>query len=373
MKLTLQLQILPDAQADDHLRATVERFNQAANWLAGKAYAAKLANKVELQKRHYRDLRQRFSLSAQMTVRCIARVVNAYKRDKQKRPRFRPHAAMPFDKRMMSFKGADRVSLLTLTGRTIVPFIMGAYQRERFTLGKGQSDLVLRQDGKWFLLVVVDVPERTPLPATDFLGVDLGIVNLAADSDGIFYSGQGVEAVRQKHARTRRSLGKKMSTLHTRRTRKNARRAMKRIGSHEKRFRSHVNHCIAKKLVAAAKDTERGIALENLQGIRNRTTVRRKQRSRHNGWAFYQLRKFIEYKAALAGVPVVLVNPRNTSRTCNQCRYCEKTNRKSQSEFRCRACGYTAHADYNAAINIAIGAAVNRPEVSEKSHVSSAA
>ena len=99
-----------------------------------------------------------------MAVRCIAQVCEAYKRDKSIRPHFRKHAAMPFDRRMMWFKGVDRVSLLTLDGRVVVAFVMGKYQAERFTNAKGQADLVLRRDGRWFLLVTVDVPEAAPVP-----------------------------------------------------------------------------------------------------------------------------------------------------------------------------------------------------------------
>ena len=369
MKLTIQLQVLPDAESDRKLCSTIERFNEAANWLAGEAFAIGLANKVELQKIHYRELRDRFGLSAQMAVRCIANVVEAYKRDRRKRPRFRVHAAMPFDQRMMSFKGIDRVSLLTIEGRVIVPFVMGRYQRERFTLHKGQADLVLGRDGKWFLLVTVDMPDGAPLPVSDFIGVDLGVANLASTSDGTRASGTEVEAVRTKHARVRRSLGKKMSHKHKRRTRRNARRAVKRIGNREQRFRRHINHVISKSLVAIAKDTGRGLAMEDLKGIRERTRFRREQRARLGGWAFAQLRAFVEYKAKLAGVPVVVVDARNTSRTCTECGHCEKANRQSQSLFSCRACGHTAHADINAARNIArLGAAVNRPEVTEPSH-----
>ena len=181
MKLTLQTRLLPDPDHAVRLKATVERFNEAADWLAGEAFAIKVSNKIELQRTHYAIVRERFGLSAQMTVRCIAQVCEAYKRDKSKRPRFRKHAAMPFDRRMMSFKGVDRVSLLTLDGRVVVPLLMGKYQADRFTNAKGQADLVLRADGRWFLLVTVDLPEGTPIPATDFLGVDLGLASIATD------------------------------------------------------------------------------------------------------------------------------------------------------------------------------------------------
>ena len=83
----------------------------------------------------------------------------------------------------------------------------------------------------------------------------------------------------------------------------------------------------------------------------------------HFGWAFFQLRSFLAYKGALAGVPVVVVNPRNTSRTCPSCDYIDKANRRSQSEFCCKSCGFSDHADHVGAINIARRAVVNRPIV----------
>jgi len=76
---------------------------------------------------------------------------------------------MPYDSRILSFKGGDRVSILTLVGRIIVPFVMGKYQRERFSLAKGESDLVHRKDGKWFLLVTVDIPEGIWTAPTEFI------------------------------------------------------------------------------------------------------------------------------------------------------------------------------------------------------------
>lgn len=149
MKLTLQTQLLPTPQQALALEATMRAFNAAADWLAGGVWP-KDCQQIALQKHYYATLRERFGLSAQMAVRCIAQVCEAYKRDKGKRPHFRPFASIPYDQRLMSFKGPDRVSLLTLFGRIIMPVIMGKYQQERFTNAKGQCDLVRRKDGKWF-------------------------------------------------------------------------------------------------------------------------------------------------------------------------------------------------------------------------------
>ena len=86
MNLVVQLQLMPDADMARKLRATVERFNEAANWLAGVAFDHQLSNRIELQRIAYKDVREKFGLSAQMTCLCIRRVCEAYKRDKSIRP-----------------------------------------------------------------------------------------------------------------------------------------------------------------------------------------------------------------------------------------------------------------------------------------------
>jgi putative transposase len=180
MELTLQVRLLPNTEQALLLKATLERFNEACNWLGERAFRDRIANKLELQRHYYYELRERFGLSAQMVVRCLARVAGSYKRDRAIQPAFRPHAAMPYDQRLMAFKGLDTVSLLTLDGRILVAMVMGAYQRQRFDQYEPrQSHLVLRQDGTWLLLVTVQVPDGTPMQPQDMLGVDLGIANIA--------------------------------------------------------------------------------------------------------------------------------------------------------------------------------------------------
>jgi len=346
MKLTLQIQLLPDSATAARLRATVERFNEAATWLAGVAFDNQCSNKFGLQKIAYAELRANFGLPADTAIRCLSQVCEAYKRDKSIRPKFRKHASVPFSMgKNIGFKGPDRVSISTLDGRVIVPFIMGKYQAERFGWSKGQCDLALRKDGKWFLLVTVDIPDATPIPATDFIGVDLGIAKIATDSDGNSHCGKAVEAVRRKHNLQRKRLGKRNT--------KGAKKKLKRIAGKEARFRKHQNHVIAKTIVQSAERTGRGIALEDLEGIRQRVTARGGDaRNRLSGWGFAELGSFIRYKAQLAGVEVVYVDPRNTSRMCHECGHIAKSNRKSQAEFSCGSCGHAANADVNAARNI---------------------
>lgn len=355
MKLVAQARLIPDAAQAERLTATMARFNEAANWVAGEAFARRTANKIDLQRTCYREVRERFGLSSQMTILCIHRVCEAYKRDKDIQPEFRPDAAITYDVRTLSYKADDRASLLTLEGRVVVPYRIGEHQRGLLAHPRKQADLVHRKDGKWFLIVTVEVAEPQPIEPSDVLGVDLGIARLATDSDGEAFTGEGVDAVRRRYSGRRRTLNK-VGT-------KSARRRLSKIRHREANYRRDTNHVISKRLVAKAKATGSAIALEDLGGIRDRVSVKKPQRSRHHGWAFFQLRTFIEYKARREGIPVVLVDPRNTSRTCSACGHCEKANRRGQAEFACRACGHAMNADENAARNLRAKALVMAPTV----------
>jgi putative transposase len=355
VKLTLQTQLVPDNAQTKALRETVERFNEAANWVAGELFLKGVTNKRVAQQLVYRELRDRFALTAQTAILVIHRVCEAYKRDKSIRPSFKKHAAITYDPRVMKFIGLDKVNLWTLAGRLTIPILIGAYQAERIGNAKGQCDLVLRKDGKWFLIITIDIPDGTPIPVTDFLGVDLGIAKIATDSDGKSYSGKPVEVVRRKHNLQRKRLGKRNT--------KGAKKKLKRIAGKEARFRKYENHCISKAIVATAKGTGRGIACEDLTHIRDRLPVwGRDARNKLSGWSFAQLFAFVSYKARLVGVPVVTVDPRNTSRTCAECQHCEKDNRKSQEKFLCVGCGHRANADVNAALNLR-ALAVSKPAI----------
>lgn len=353
MKLTIQLQLLPAPDQKPNLLATMERFNEAATFAAKLGFEHVVFSQPSIHKLAYREIRERFGLSAQMAVRAIGKAVECFKRDRTKCPVFKPRSAVTYDNRILGFKGLDKVSLWTLAGRMILPLVYGEYQGERFDRMKGQVDLVYR-GGKFFLYATVDVPDKAPIEVKDFLGVDLGIINIATDSDGESYSGEPVERTRRRHHENRKRFQKRGT--------KGAKKRLKKLAGREARFRKQENHRISKELVLKAKDTGRGIALEDLKGIRDRTTVRAEDRAKHSGWSFSQLRLFVEYKATLAGVPVVTVDPRNTSRTCNACGHCEKANRKNQAEFVCKHCGHSTNADRNAALNIRDRAAVNRPQ-----------
>src|SRR6185312_10414459 len=195
MKQTLLVKLAPTPDQHASLLRTLETFNAACNAIAAVAFAERCANKIELQKLVYYDIREQFDLSSQMTIRAISKVSEAYKRDKKVQPTFRPHGAMVYDDRILSFPRIDRASLLTLDGRVEVPFRFGAYAEGMLQRTRGQADLLYRHD-TFFLAITVDTPEPTPTDTADFVGIDLGIIQLATTSDGEFLN----DAAGPKHS-----------------------------------------------------------------------------------------------------------------------------------------------------------------------------
>ncbi len=266
------LKLAPSPEQSKALFDTMHAFNAACNAIAETAFAEQLANKFELQKLVYGEARTQYGLSAQMAIRAISKGVEAYKRDKSIKPIFRKQGAITFDERIMSFKGLNTVSLLTLHGRLLVPFRVGGYQEARLNQIKGQADLLYR-NGVFSLAVTLEVPEPPPGEPTDTLGVDLGIVNLATSSDGETFSGAQVEVVRQRSQCLRQRLQKRGT--------KSARRHLGKLSGKEARFRKNTNHVISKRIVEKAKHHHQALAIEELRHIRRRTerTVNHSQRA----------------------------------------------------------------------------------------------
>ena len=336
------------------LLETMRRYNTAANFVAQKAFELRTANKYELQKSFYKQIRQQFGLSAQFAIRVISKVVEAYKRDRTIKPVFRELGAIQYDQRNLSWKGLDRVSMITLKGRIKLSTRIGEYQKARGDRLRGQADLIFRS-GVFYLVVVVDAPEESEYDPKGILGVDLGIENIVTDNDGQVFSGEKIEQVRKRYNKLRSSLQKTGT--------RSAKKKLKKMSGKERRFKRDVNHQISKAIVSKAKGTTRAIAMEDLRAIRSRVTVRHTQRDRHSKWSFGELRRFVAYKAKKDGVPLKIVDPKNTSRECPKCHHIGRRNRPTRNEFKCIECGYEAMADYAAAQNIAARASVNEPIV----------
>lgn len=356
---TVRLNPTPEVAA--RFAATADAFHRACRFASGVAVERGVYNAQKLQKLVYADLKKTFGLGAQAACLCVRVVADAHKvgvRDQVRN--FGDHTAVPFDSRSYAIDtNKGTASLWTTNGRVNgVSYTAGGPHVERLNGIRKQADLMFVR-GQWMLAVIVEVAEPETVTPTDFLGVDFGVANIAADSDGELYSGKSVKAVRHRHRRLRSKLQRKGT--------RSARRRLRKLSGQERRYATWVNHGISKRIVRRATGTGRGISLEDLTRIRDRVTARKAQRAVLHSWSFFQLRSFIAYKARLAGVFVTFVDPRNTSRTCPACGHIDKENRKTQSVFRCVACNHSGAADLIAAENIR-RAAVNRPHVSGTPH-----
>jgi IS605 OrfB family transposase len=367
VKLVVQVKLEPTPEQAAALEATLTACNEAATWVSEVAFERGEFKNFSLRGHTYDTVKSRWKLGAQAAQHVIKKTCDAYAtlkanlragnlgRPASRRYRqatgkpiaFRAQGAQPYDDRMLSWQVSERtVSIWTLSGRVKhVAFTAAPEQLARLALyRKGESDLLYR-DGMWFLSATCEIPEA-PLTTdpTDFLGVDLGIVNIATTSDGEIMAGRELNRIRTRERGLRTKLQKKNTP--------SAKRRLKKRRRKEARRARDINHKIAKHVVAEAERTGRGIALEELTGIRERVRLRKPQRATHSSWSFAQLGQFIAYKARKAGVPVVYVDPAYTSRTCAECGHIDKANRVSQAWFVCRSCGFVDHADRNGSRNI---------------------
>jgi IS605 OrfB family transposase len=369
VKLVVPVKLLPSPEQVAALSATLRACNDAANWVSGIAFGMKSRRNYDVRRLTYENVRAA-GIGSQAAQHVIKKVCNAYATLKaniragnlgepgsmrrvkaESEPvTFRSDAAQPYDQRNLSFAlNARTVSLWTVTGRLKnVRFTGSPAQLEQLAAHqRGESDLIHR-GGMWFLAVTLDFPDPDLHEPDGWLGVDLGVVNIATVSDGKRIAGRALNRYRRRQLALRRKLQVKGT--------KSAKRLLKRQCRREARFATDTNHCIAKTIVATAERTGRGIALEDLTGVRARVRLRKDQRSSLHSWAFAQLGRFIAYKARRAGVPVAYVDPAYTSQQCSECSYTDRNNRTGQATFACRACGVTLHADINGSRNIALRA-----------------
>lgn len=210
----------------------------------------------------------------------------------------------------------------------------------------GSLKLLRSRKGIWYagLSVSMEVPDAEDTGR--WIGIDRGqnVPVVAATPDGplVFWKTARIRHVRRRYAERRRKL--QSAGKH---------RAVRKLESRERRIVAHINHCISKQLVALAVRQNAGLILEDLSGIRARSRQRKACKSdagqNRDYWPFHQLETFVRYKALAAGIKVDVVRPHYTSKTCHRC---GALNERRKHAYVCTRCGYQAHADANAAMNI---------------------
>ena len=224
---------------------------------------------------------------------------------------------------------------------------------------------------KWYAYIVFEVPEDHPdvcQPAeSGAVGVDRN-VGQATDSTGALHEipDTTVEDAKIKRYQRRMARQKKGSNR-----RRGTGGKLRKLQRKRARRRDNATHQISRKIA----DTAHTVVLEDLntkamtksaKGTVENPGKNVKQKAGLNrailasGWG--QQERKLEYKAG----ELRFVNPAYTSQACSRCGHTAKSNRPSQAVFACGACGFRAHADHNAAINILVRAGLPPTPVSAR-------
>jgi putative transposase len=380
MDRTITVQLNPTPEQARSLKTTLEQYTACFNAVALEGFTTACSKGVELHKRTYYPLRAQYpDLPAQLV--CAARVkateavksaltwkvkkeqaypkkVEQAKKQGKPIPAFKPvrcpHseiAAIRYDQRSYWVKWDTMTcSLATIDGRIELPFLVPAHLVQYVGYQVCSADLCSRR-GRYTLHIVVSIPEPALPPTTIVVGVDLGLGRPAVTSARQFL---GEKYWKEQERRTFRMI-RKLQAKGSR----SAKRHLKKLSGKQFRRRRDHDHILSKRLV---QKTPPGatIVLENLKNIRDTSKLgrgkkdspKRDNKRRLHSWSFAQLYSFVEYKAQARGIRVVKIDPRHTSQTCSRCGHQARNNRRSQSVFHCRSCGYQLNADLNAALNI---------------------
>lgn len=355
MKLTLKIKLLPTDEQAKSLLQTIKEANKACNLISDIAWQQKAFQQFKLHNASYHTIKSATELSSQVIIRCISKVADAYKLDKKVKRTFKPLGSISYDSRILTYKPDNIVSIWSVGGRLKMPFV--CHNPNYLPYIKGEADLLYRK-GKFYLFQTVDVVEDDVKDVEEFIGVDFGLTDIAVTSDGTKHSAEWLNQYREKRQKVRGSIQRKGTKGRKKSCKRGCAKLLKRLKGKERTTATIQNHTIAKHIVQSAKEQGKGIAIEDLTNIRFTSKRRNKKfRTKLGRWSFGQLRSFLEYKAALNGVKLVVVEPAYTSKTCSICHHIGNRNNKS---FKCNNCGHNEDADVNASKNIAtLGRVVN--------------
>lgn len=204
------------------------------------------------------------------------------------------------------------------------------------------------------------------------MGVDVGLNKLFAIS--IFHPNEKKpffvriitdEALGMRISRRRQAYGFRFKH--------NKRQKLKRMRDIEQKIKQYY-HTKTKEIVNWAQEHNAVIVMENLEDMKKKSRMgeRKENRYKISQFVYKTLRSLIDYKAAIKGIPVILVPPEGTSYTCSKCGSVD-TQRPKQAIFKCNnpQCELNAggknraiNADYNASCNIA-KKGLNSPEIKQ--------
>jgi len=321
------------------------RYQESAFWLARWK-----------QSNEYGFLRDVHSQPLQQTLRDLDRAYrDAFDRNQ-------PRKRLPRKKRKYQGASFRYPQGVKLDNRRIYLPKIGwvGFFKSRDIPGTMKNATVSYQAGHWSVSVQVEQALPEPVhPASSDVGIDLGVANFAALSNGATFEPINADKKHQHTlARAQRALARKVKFS------ENWKRQKHRI----QRLHHKIACCrsdFLHKTSTAISENQAMVFVEDLN-VRNmsrsaagaRETPGRHVRAKaglnrsilDQGWGEFV--RQLDYKLQWKGGWLVKVPAHHTSQTCSACGHVDPGNRKTQAAFRCQACGHTEHADINAAKNI---------------------
>jgi putative transposase len=347
MKLTRTVKIKLDINLEDII-SSFYLYTRAYNTVCEIGYKDRDFNGVSLHHKTYKDLREylpaEFAITARMkATESLKSIRKLFRKKKQPKCPNSKLCSIRYSKNSYNiWFDKNEISLLTVNGRKRYKINVPEYFKQYLSWRRTSADLLLRKN-EIFICIVFTKEINDFESNGKVVGIDRGINKLAVTSDNKFFDGKKIRLVSNRYEMIRSKLQSCGS--------KSAKRHLKILSGKENRFRDDVNHKISKQIV---ESLESGtiIVLEDLKSIRQNVRLRKKQRKEIHKWNFFKLEQYITYKAEAKGIKIEFVDSRYTSQKCSICGYISRSNRKSQSQFKCKECNFTLNADLNAARNI---------------------
>jgi putative transposase len=233
------------------------------------------------------------------------------------------------------------------------------YRNSRKVLGELRNVTVSFNGGKWFVSIQTRREVEKPIARGGTVGIDMGIARFATLSDGTFYA--PINSFKRHQIALRKAqqaMSRKVKfSKNWEKAKIRVQRIYTRIANIRLDFlhktstaisKSHAIVCIEDLQVQNMSKSAAGTKESPGKNVRAKSGLNRSILDQ--GW--YEFRRQLEYKLEWNGGRLILVPPKNTSRTCPCCGHVSEDNRPTQDKFECRECGFKDNADYVSAINI---------------------
>lgn len=342
---------------NEQIRRLMVDFRDMTNFCIQKAIQNKITSFCKLWHIIKDEIRRRWNYSTQYYVqacRIACSILKSWRKRVKKGeadPDDVPKVKRLFVKlhsSLFKFTG-DRVRITIRKGcRIWLDLKFGDYQKkfiEEWENGRLKIGEILITPDK---VIVPFKKEVQLIEPKQWLAIDINETNVTGvSSDGNFFVIDTSEVKRVRHVyfekRRRIQSGIKCG--------KRRRELLAKYGRRESNRVKDILHKVSKTIVEFAKVRGCGIILEDLKGIRKRIDYNNVLNRRlHNGWSFHKLQYYIEYKAKLEGLPVVYVNPKNSSSLCPGCG--RKLSPKGQRLMFCSKCNLIMNRDFVACLNL---------------------